>query len=74
MRFMMMHTQDVTHEQGVVPPAEFMQEMGAQIGELLKNGVMKDGAGLGKSVNRSRVSFKNGVRTVVDGPFGGSDN
>ncbi len=74
MRFLVMHKQDVTHEQGTMPSGEFMHEMGALIGDLLKNGVMKDGAGLGKSINRTRVSFRGGERTVVDGPFGGSAN
>lgn len=71
MRFMVMHKHDVSTEQGKMPSGEFMQEMGGLIGDLLKNGVMKDGAGLGKSINRTRVTFKNGERTVVDGPFGG---
>jgi hypothetical protein len=70
MRFMVMHKHDwKTTETGTMPTRAFIDEMGGLIGGLLKSGAMKDGAGLGKSVNRTRLSFRNGERAVQEGPF-----
>ncbi len=74
MRFLAMHKQDPTHEAGAPVDPAFVTEMGEFIGTMIKAGTFLDGAGLGKSANRTRVTFLNGKRTVVDGPFGGSPN
>lgn len=75
MRFMVMHKHDKSTEAGVRPSMEFIQEMGGLVGEFIQNGVFKDGAGLGKTASRTRVTFKKGERHVVDGPFSkGTDN
>jgi hypothetical protein len=74
MRYVLMHKQDKTHELGVMPKPEFIAAMGALVGGLAKSGALKDGGGLGKSVNRTRLTFRGGERTVLDGPFTGSDN
>jgi hypothetical protein len=75
MKFLMMHKHDKTTESGKMPSGEFIAEMGAMVGGLLKEGVMKDGAGLGKTVNRSRVSVHGGGAPAVQhGPYRGGDN
>jgi hypothetical protein len=74
MRFMVMHKHDSSTEAGARPSAAFIEEMGNLIGELIQSGVFKDGAGLGKSATRTRVTFRDGQRSVVDGPYAGSDN
>jgi hypothetical protein len=74
MRIMVMHKHDKTTEAGVLPKSDLIAQMGALIGGLAQSGVLKDGAGLGKSATRTRVTFKNGERTVLDGPFQGSNN
>lgn len=73
MRFMMMHKHAPSTEAGAMPSLEFIGAMGAFIGGVAQSGALKDGAGLGKSASRTRVTFKNGERTVVDGPYGGSN-
>ncbi len=74
MLFMVMHKHDVSTERGTKPPPGFVEEMGQLVGGMLQSGVFKDGAGLGKSASRTRITFKGGERTVQDGPYGGSDN
>lgn len=74
MRFMVMHKHDKSTEAGVMPSPTFIAEMGKLVGELAERGVLKDGAGLGKSATRTRLTFKDGERTVLDGPYRGSDN
>lgn len=74
MKFLAMHKQDKTHEAGAPPDPAFVEEMGQFIGGMIQAGTFLDGAGLGKSVNRTRITFTNGKSSVVDGPFGGSAN
>lgn len=74
MLYLAMHKQDWTHEAGHAPDMTFVQEMGAFIGGMVAAGTFRDGAGLGKSANRTRLSFRNGTGTVVRGPFRGSDH
>src|SRR4051794_8752647 len=74
MKFLAMHKQDKTHEEGAPPDPAFVQEMGQFVGSMMQAGTFLDGAGVGKSVNRTRVTFNNGARTIVNGPFKGSAN
>lgn len=74
MRFMVMHKHDKSTEAGVMPSPEFIAAMGNLVGSSIQSGVFKDGAGLGKSEKRTRLTFKHGERTVLDGPYRGSDN
>lgn len=74
MKFLAMHKQDKTHEAGAPPDPAFVEEMGQFVGAMLQDGTFLDGAGVGKSANRTRVTFNNGVRTILDGPFAGSEN
>ena len=60
-------TQD--SENGVMPSAELLAEMGAYNNELLKAGIMKGGGGLKPTAQAKRVRFSGAQRTVVNGPF-----
>ncbi len=71
MKFMVMHRHDKSIEAGKRPSPEFVAAMGALVGGAAKEGKLVDGDGLGPSRTRSRVTFKNGERTVERGPFEG---
>lgn len=74
MKIMMMHKHDKNTEVGMKPPPSLISAMGALIGGMVQSGKLYDGAGLGASATRSRVTFKAGERTVLHGPYTGSDN
>lgn len=74
MRFMVMHKHDKTTEAGVKPTLDFIAAMGGLVEEMIKKGVFKDGAGLGTSATRTRLTFRGGERTVLEGPYEGSGN
>jgi len=69
MRFMMIVKASKDSEAGVMPGTELLTAMGKFNEELVKAGVMLDGAGLQASSKGWRVEYKGGKRTVVDGPF-----
>ena len=71
MRFMMMHKNDQQSEAGLPPPMELVHKMGAFIGEYAKKGLFVDGAGLGASKTRTRLTFREGRCTVKHGPYSG---
>lgn len=71
MRFMIMHKHDPKTEAGIMPSPELIQQMGAFIGEFARTGRLIDGAGLGASKNRTRLTFKGGKSTVKHGPYTG---
>ncbi len=71
MRFMVMHKNDPHTEAGLPPPMEIVHEMGAFVGEHAKAGRLVDGAGLGASKTRTRLSFRDGNCTVKHGPYNG---
>jgi hypothetical protein len=57
-------------ENGVMPSSEMLLAMGKYNEELVKAGIMLDGAGLKPSREGARVRFHtDNKRTVVDGPF-----
>ena len=56
-------------ENGVMPPQELLEAMMNYNEELVKAGVMVDGAGLKPSSQGVRVHFSGADRTVIDGPF-----
>jgi hypothetical protein len=74
MKFMMMHKHDKRTEAGLKPPPALIAAMGDLIGGMAQAGKLLDGAGLGASTTRSRVTFKRGNCAVVHGPFAGSEN
>jgi len=70
MRFMVIVKATKASEAGVMPDPKLLADMGKFNEELLKAGVMLDGAGLQPSSKGARVQFAPGnERTVVDGPF-----
>lgn len=71
MRFMMMHKNDPETEAGNPPPLELVHEMGAFISEHAQAGRFIDGAGLGASKTRTRLTFRNGQCSVKHGPYHG---
>ena len=71
MRFMIMHKHDPQTEAGLLPPKDLIEKMGAFIGEHAQAGRLIDGAGLGASKTRTRLTFRGGSCTVKHGPYGG---
>jgi hypothetical protein len=56
-------------EAGVMPGPDMLATMGQYNAELIKAGVLKDGAGLQATSKGARVRFAGNDRTVIDGPF-----
>jgi hypothetical protein len=71
MRFMIMHRHEPKVEAGEKPSKELIQQMGELMGSYMKSGKMVDGAGLGPSKSRTRLTFRNGQCTVKHGPYTG---
>ncbi len=69
MRFMMLLKADKTTEAGVMPTAKDLEAMGKYNEELIKAGVLLDGAGLHPSSRGAKVTFQGGKAQVTDGPF-----
>jgi hypothetical protein len=73
MRFLVMHKVDAKMEAGERPNQDIIRNMGALVGESLKSGVFKDGAGLHRSVRRVRVTSRGGDFSVERGPYAGKN-
>jgi hypothetical protein len=56
-------------EAGQMPSEELLEAMAKYNEELVKAGIMLDGAGLQPSAKGARVRFNGERRTVIDGPF-----
>jgi len=69
MRFMIIVKADKQTEAGVLPTQQGLDVMGKFNEEMIKAGVMVDGAGLQPSSKGARVAFVNGKAQVTDGPF-----
>ena len=69
MRFMVIVKATADSEAGTLPSSEELEAMGKYNEELVKAGVMLDGAGLQASSKGARVRFSGSDRTVIDGPF-----
>ncbi len=57
-------------EAGIMPTEEQLAEMGTYNEQLVKAGMLLDGAGLHASSDGARVKFSGGKPTVIPGPFG----
>jgi hypothetical protein len=68
-KFMMIVKASKDSEAGIMPSEELLSAMGKYNEELLKAGVLLDGAGLQASSKGARIKFSGGKRTVIDGPF-----
>ena len=69
MRFMVIVKANNESENGVLPSAEELAEMGQYNEELVKAGIMLAGEGLQPSSKGSRIRFSGDDRSVIDGPF-----
>jgi hypothetical protein len=70
MRFMVIIKATKETEAGVMPSEKLLTEMGRYNEELVQAGVMLAGEGLHPSSKGARVKFSGSERTVIDGPFG----
>jgi hypothetical protein len=69
MKFMMLLKADRRTEAGELPTRDDLARMGKYNQELIDAGILLDGAGLHPTSRGARVIWKQGVPTVVDGPF-----
>ena len=69
MRFMIIVKATKDSEAGVMPGQELFDEMAAYHEELQKAGVLLDASGLHPSDKGWRINWKNGRKTLTDGPF-----
>lgn len=69
MRVMVIGKATKSTEAGVLPEPEAFTAMGKFNEELIKAGILVDGAGLKPSSKGKRVRFSGKNRTVIDGPF-----
>lgn len=69
MRFMMLLKADKNTEAGVLPTAKDLETMGKYNEELVKAGVLLDGAGLQPTSKGAKITFPGGKPKVTDGPF-----
>ena len=73
MRFIVMHKVDAKMESGAPPSMDIVQNMGKLVGESMREGVFKDGAGLHRSAKRVRLRYRKGEREVTRGPYAGEN-
>jgi len=69
MRFLVIVKATRDSEAGVMPSEELLGAMAKFNEEMVKAGVMIDGAGLQPSSKGARIRFSGSKRTVIDGPF-----
>ena len=69
MRFMVMHKQTAEMEQGLPPSPEVIAGVNGLIGEAIGQGIFLGGEGLKPSGQRSHLAYRDGRRTITDGPF-----
>src|SRR5262245_1258211 len=69
MRFMVIVKASKDSEAGKMPSEEMLGAMAKFNEEMVKAGIMLDGAGLKASSRGARIRFSGGTRTVIDGPF-----
>jgi hypothetical protein len=69
MRVMVIVKANKDSEAGQMPSGEMIEKMDRYNDELIKAGVMVDGAGLKPTAQAARVRFGGGEPVVIDGPF-----
>ncbi len=69
MRFMVIVKASKDSEAGQMPSEELLGAMAKFNEEMVKAGIMLDGAGLQPSAKGARIRFSGSKRSVVDGPF-----
>lgn len=73
MRFITYHKADRDTEASVPPSQELIAAMGALIGSMAQAGVFEGGDGLRASAFGVRANYKNGKRSLKEGPFTGGN-
>ena len=69
MRFMVIVKATKDSEAGKMPSEELLGAMAKFNEEMVRAGIMVDGAGLQSSAKGARIKFSGDTRTVVHGPF-----
>jgi len=69
MRFMVIVKATKESEAGKMPSEEMLGAMAKFNEEMVKAGIMLDGAGLKPTSQGARIRFERGKRSVIDGPF-----
>ncbi len=69
MRFMIIVKATPESEAGLMPGQEVFDAMAAYHEELARAGVLLDGSGLHPSSKGWRITWKDGRKTITDGPF-----
>lgn len=69
MRFMIMHKMTDEMEKGLPPEPAVMEGVGKMMDDAMKQGVFVSGEGLKPSRERVQIEYKDGQRTITDGPF-----
>jgi hypothetical protein len=69
MRFMVMHKMTEEMEKGLRPDPAIIKGVGKLVGEAAKDGAFVSGEGLKPSSERVHIAYRNGKRTVTQGPF-----
>ncbi|HET8934410.1 MAG TPA: YciI family protein [Polyangiales bacterium] len=69
MRFMVMHKMTPEMEQGAPPDPEVMAKIDQLVADGAKENVFVSGEGLKPTSERVHIAYKDGKRTVTDGPF-----
>jgi hypothetical protein len=59
----------INENSGVVPSEQLLNDMGKLIGEMTREGVLIQTAGLRPTAEGARVRLRNGKLSTVDGPF-----
>jgi hypothetical protein len=76
-RVITMHKTNPRDESGILPPPDELQAliegMGRLVGDIQQAGLLVDGDGLRPSSTGVRLTFRNGERTIRQGPFTGSN-
>jgi hypothetical protein len=74
MRFMVIVKANADSEAGIMPSEAQLAEMGRYNEELVRAGILLAGEGLHPSSRGARVRFDGSDRTVIPGPFGGTED
>jgi hypothetical protein len=69
MRFMMLIKANKDYEAGIPPRPQLMAAMGKFAEEMTRAGVLLASEGLLPSSSATKITYANGKRSVIDGPF-----
>ncbi|MCI0668613.1 MAG: YciI family protein [Methylococcaceae bacterium] len=69
MRFMIIVKATQASEQGVLPEEKLIASMAAYHEDLVKAGALLDASGLQPTSKGWRIRYRDGKRSVIDGPF-----